>query len=422
MRLLATLLAKDLRRMRRNPLPWLIHLAMPLLITALIGLAFGRGSGDEAGLGRIEFAVVDEDASPLMQMLRGALNQGQASERLAPVFLDRAAAMARLEADQISAVVVIPAHFSRDYLTGSAPVTLELVKNPARSIHPAVLEELLGALVTGLNALARNLQSEFPAWREVFDGGADHRRVAELIVRGGDKLQTWRRYLDPPLIGYAKEVKAAPATTGGTAAGFNLFGYVLAGLATMFLLFLASTGMADLHHELAARTFERYHTLQQRLAPFLVGKLVFVVVMLLGCGAIMLGGGGLLFGIRWQHPGVLVLLVTGYAVFAAGFMAVFAALIPDRRRADALTNIVAMAVGLAGGCAFPPQGLPDFLRHYITPGLPSYWLAEGIRQLEFGRGPFAWGWTLLGLLLLGAALLGLAAALFRRRFAAGLRA
>lgn len=419
MRLLVTLLAKDLRRARRNPLPWLIHLAMPLLITALLGLAFGRSGGDGTGLGRIEFAIVDEDDSMVTRFLRGALNQDVARERLAPVFLDRPAALARLNEDSLSAVVIIPPHFTRDYLAGTNAVTLELVKNPARSIHPTVIEELLGVLVTGLNALSRNLASEFPAWREAFTGGLDHRRLAVLIERGGDRIESFRRHLDPLAIGYQQEARAGAAPAGPA---FNVFGYALAGLATMFLLFLATHGMTSLLRELEGRTFERYHTLHQSLAPFLLAKLVFTVVMLLLGGAIMLGGGGLIFGIPWRQPGAIVLLVLAYATFAGGFMACFAALVPDVRRADALANVAAMALGLAGGCAFPPQGLPTFLREHLMPWLPTHWLAERLRELQSAPEPVAWLGTAAALLLLGTALTGVAAWLFRRRFAAGLRA
>lgn len=416
--MLRTLIAKDLRRAWRNPLPWLIHLAMPLLITALIGLAFGR-SGESGGLGRIKFALVDEDDSPLTQFLRGGLNQGEGAKYLDPVVLDRAAALAQINANQLSAAVIIPLHFTRDYLTGRAPVTLELVKNPAQSIHPAVLEELLGALVTGLNAVSRNFQSEFPDWQAVFKGESDYRRVADLIVRAGDKFKALRQYLDPPLVMYTKEVRTNESKPGP---GFNLFGYLLVGLATMFFLFLATNGMADLQRELAQGTFERYHTLRHRLWPFLAAKALFVVIAVLLGAAIMLGGGGAIFRIHWQHPWVMAALVLAYAGFSAGMVALFAALVPDERRSNALANIVAMGIGLAGGCAFAPEQLPTFLREHISPLLPSFWMTETLRNLEFGNGTATWGWVIFKLVAVAAVLLGLAAALFRRRLAQGLRA
>jgi len=89
---LRVLLAKDLRRAWRNPLPWLINLIVPLAMTAMLGLIFGGSSGGGA-LGRIRFAVVDEDQSALSRILRGAANQDKAGEHLEPVFMEREAAM-----------------------------------------------------------------------------------------------------------------------------------------------------------------------------------------------------------------------------------------------------------------------------------------------------------------------------------------
>lgn len=420
--MLRALLAKDLRRAWRNPLPWLIHLLVPLCMTALIGLAFG-GKSDSGALGRIRFAVVDEDDSMLTRFLRGAVSQREGGEYLEPVFLDRAAALRQITDNQLSAALIIPTNFTRNYLTGRAAVSLELIKNPAQSIHPAVLEELCGAVVTAMNAVARNFQSEFPDWQAVAEGRSDHRQIAALIERAGDKLQAARKFINPPLVSYEKEARAAKATGGpsGGGAEFNLFGYLLVGLAAMFLLFLAGNGMTDLHCEFRQRTFERYQTLQQQLFPFVAGKALFVMVLLALCSAVMLGGGGLIFRMHWQHPVALVLLTLGYAFFAAGLMAVLVALVSEERLANVLQNIAGMGLGIAGGCVFPPQQLPAFLRDHISPLLPSYWYAETLRSLEFGAG-LVWWPVLLKLIGVSTLLIGLAAFLFRRRFKTGLRA
>src|SRR5438128_8793679 len=71
---LGILLWKDLRRAWRNPVGWLVFLAVPLVITGLIGAIFGPKSNTSA-LGRIRFAVVDEDDSVLTKFLRGGLSQ-----------------------------------------------------------------------------------------------------------------------------------------------------------------------------------------------------------------------------------------------------------------------------------------------------------------------------------------------------------
>jgi ABC-type multidrug transport system permease subunit len=429
--MLRVLLAKDLRRARRNPLPWLINLIVPLAMTALIGMVFGGKSGSGA-LGRIRFAVVDEDKSVLSDFLRGSANQNEGGKHLEPVFMERADALREINANKISAVLIIHTNFMRNYLTAREPVSLDLIKNPAESIHPAVLEELLGAVVTGLNAISRNFNSEFPDWQAVFEGKGDYHRVSFLIERAGDKLKTAKKYINPPLVSYEKE---APATHQTSAAGNSaqsgkstgdglggVFAFLLIGLSAMFLLFLGQNAMTDLHREVRYRTFERYQTLRDSLTPFIVGKVLFAVVMLLLCSAVMLGGGGLIFRVHWQHPVVLLVLALGYAGFTAAFFAVLVALVPDERRAALLNNIAGMALGIVGGCAFPAKQLPAFLRDHVTPWMPSNWFVETARNLQSSGENVAWGFVLLKLAALSVILIALAALLFRRKFKTGLRA
>ncbi len=432
--MLRALLAKDLRRAWRNPLPWLINLLVPLVMTALIGLVFG-GHSDNGALGRIRFAVVDEDQSLLSDFLRGSSNQREGGKYLEPVVLDRDEAMRQILDDKLSAAVIIPTNFMRNYFLGREAVSLELIKNPAQSVHPAVLEELLGAVVTAMNAIARNFKSEFPEWQAVFEGKADYHKVSTLIERAGDKLKTVKDYVNPPLISYTKEDgtdagngNSKDGATNKTTAGksskdppYAVFAYLLIGMTAMFLVFLAGNGMTDLHREIRLRTMERYHSLHQQLLPFVISKVVFAVVMLLICSAVMLGGGGLVFRVQWQQPVAMAALALGYACFITGLVAVLVALVPDEHRATALITVVGMTFALVGGSMFPANQLPAFLRNHITPLLPSAWFVEAARNIEFGATNVAWGLVTLKMIGLGAMLIGLAAFLIRRRFSKGMQ-
>ena len=423
--MLRVLLAKDLRRASRNPLPWLINLLVPLLMTGLIGLVFG-GRSDSGALGRIRFAVVDEDRTMLSDLLRGAANQRDGGQHLEPVFMDRGEAMRQILDNQLSAAVIIPTNFMRNYFRGRDTVSLELVKNPAQSVGPAVLEELLGGVVTAMNAIARNFRSEFPEWEAVFEGKEDYHKVSALIDRAGDKLKTVKEYVDPPLVSYSKEDGADKAAAGKSPANkepaYGIFAYLLIGMAGMFLVFLASNSMNDLHREIRLRTMERYNTLHQQLLPFVASKVVFVMVTLWICSAVMLGGGGLVFRVHWLQPVAMAALTLGYTCFMAGFIAVLVALVPDEHRATSLNTVAGMTLALVGGCMFPARQLPAFLRDHITPLLPSEWFVDTARSLESGATNVAWGWVVLKLAVTGAALIGLAVFLFRRRFSRGMLA
>lgn len=426
------LLAKDLRRTWRNPLPVLINLALPLCVTGLVGLAFG-GKSDGGALGRIRFALVDEDKTILSDLLRGSANQREGSKYLDPVLLERDEAMRQINDNKISAVVVIPTNFTHHYFSGRDSVSVELIKNPAQSIHPAVMEELLGALVTALNAVARNFQSEFPDWQAVIEGKRDYKQIAGLIERAGDKLKRVGQFVNPPLVVYEKQSTADPEGRNDASANISpsdakkrnpsseVFGFLLPGMAGMFLLFLASNAMTDLHREMRQRTLARYHTLHHQLAPFIATKVIFAVVVLVLCSVILLTGGALLFGVDWRSPVPLALLTLGYSGFAAGLMAVLVALIPDERKASALNTVIAMGLALAGGCMFPPQALPAFLGRNITPLLPTHWFVDTARNLQYSGSEAPWVLALVKLSVVSVVLMLLAALLFRRQLRAGVQ-
>jgi ABC-2 type transport system permease protein len=417
---LRTLLAKDLRRAWRNPVPWIVSIAVPLLITALIGLAFGPQAGG-GGLGRISLALVDEDDSPLTRFIRGALSGQEAGKYLDARLLERAEALRSVTDNEIAAVVIIPRGFTKDYLSGGRPVALELVKNPAQAIHPAVVEEALGLLVSALNAIAHTLGDDLAEWGAILDGASrfDFDAASRLLRQTGDRLTPAKPYLSPPLVSYQGETRAK---TSAPAQAWSIFAFLLVGMAAMFLLYMADNAMRDLYRELRFHTLERFQTLHEGLLVLIAGKAAFAIAVVLVGALILLGGGALLFRFAWRQPFALFVLVVTYALFAAGFMGLLAALAGKERRADILNNVIVMVISLAGGCMFPPQQLPALLRDHVTPLLPTAWFASAARALQ--EGAASTDWVLAGARLagLGALMLVLAAALFRRRLRTGARA
>lgn len=416
---LLSLLAKDLRRAWRNPIPWLVSLAVPFVITALIGAAFGpRASG--AGLGRITLALVDEDDSPLTRFVRGALGGQEAGKFLDLRVLGREEALRRITNNEFAAVVVIPKGFTTDYLAGR-PIVLEVVKNPAQAIHPAIVEEGLGLLVTALNAVARTLGDELAEWGPILTGTErpDLGDMSRLLQRTGDRLAPAKSYLSPPLVSFQGETRAKTSAPGQA---WSLFAFLLVGMGAMFFLFMADNAMRDLYRELRFRTLERFQTLHEGLFALIAGKAVFSVAVVLAGALILFGGGALVFRFAWKQPIALVVLVLAYALFAAGFMGLLAALAGKERRADILNNVIVMVVSLVGGCMFPPQQLPALLREHVTPLMPTAWFAGAARAAQDNPAYLGWVGDAGRLAACGVVLLLLAAFLFRRRLQRGVQA
>lgn len=434
--MIPTLLAKDLRRARRNPVPYLVHLLVPLVITGLLGMVFSGGQG-RAGLGRIRLAVVDEDTNAVTSMLRGAMNQPNDRVPLDVRFLPRDEALQAVTNGEVAAALILPRGFTSRYLGGEEPVSLELVKNPAQSIHPAIIEEFAAATTTLLEALARLAGPDLQDWRSLLTPGRNPslRDIADQLGRTGDRLESVFRRLNPPPVTFIRATEEAgpgdaqasegSAVTPRTRTDPGIFAFLLPGMAAMFLVFIADVAMRDLQREIQQRTFERYCTLPGSPSLFVLSKVLLTLAIVGIAAFILLGIGPLLFGFRWARPAAVTVLAAGYCMFCGGLMAALAGVLGGDRRSEVVANLLGMGLALAAGCAFPASQLPPLLRDHVTPWLPPAWFIDAVRATQRGgAGDAAAVWIMpaLALLLIGLGLSGAAGWLLRRRLARGLRA
>lgn len=383
------LLKKDLRRARRNPWPYLINLALPFVITMIIGLAFGN-SGSGQGIGKIKIGITDEDDGVLGQILANSFSQGDAQDFMSPVFLKREEALNQIQANELSAVLIIPENFTTRYLEGDAPPPLELVKNPAQRYHPAIMEEFLGIIVEGLNVVSRNFKDEIPEIVELAktDGYPDMIGLAAVLVKLGVKFKKAEDFLFPPLITFTETTERDEENEKN--AGFNIFAFLLPMLSSVFLLYLADGSVRDIYKELSGKTLPRIKTVHYHLLPVVISKCVLAVITGIVGSAIWFIGGGLAFQIEWQAPGPIILLVIAYSICAAGFMAVLVGLFRTEKQAETLISLVILGIAFLGGGFIQVDAMPEFIREQISPWMPNYWFIQSVQSLQFERGNAIW--------------------------------
>src|SRR2546426_1032735 len=141
-------------------------------------------------------------------------------------------------------------------------------------------------------------------------------------------------------------------------------------MAAMFLLFLADHAIRDLYREVTARTLDRFRTLHDRLLPFVISKVVLAMAVVVLGSIVMFGGGVLMFGIHWQRPLAMAVVILAFGLFGSGFMAFIAALARNERRANAVNGVIVMCLSFVGGSFFPARQLPPLFRDHLSPLMP----------------------------------------------------
>jgi ABC-type multidrug transport system permease subunit len=295
---------------------------------------------------------------------------------------------------------------------------LELVKNPAQGFLPVIIEEIVLLLGELLNAFSRNLSEELAEIREAIDGD----EVPDPVLMGAvaqkifTKFQNASDYLFPPIIQTEDEERKKEEEQGPS---ISVFAYLLPAIAAVFLLFLADIGIRDLFDEERLRTLQRYRTLHANTFPLVLSKTLLAMSVVLASAFILLGIGGLVFGIAWRNPIAIIALCITYAAYAAGLLTALAALVGTEKRANVVNTIAIFIVGFLGGSMMPIDNLPSAITDTLSPYMPTYWFGQTIVKLQSGEAD----WTMMALkmLVLGTVLVLVATRLVNRRLAKGIR-
>jgi ABC-2 type transport system permease protein len=389
MRLLAHLVAKDLKRKFRSPLGLIAVLCFPLLFAGMIAMAFGKGDS----IPKVRMLVDNEDDGLLANGVASAFTSQQASRYFDGKTVTAAQGRALMEQGKASALLTIPKRFTNDVLDGK-PTSLRLLRNPSEGILPEIAEQFTGALTDVLDGGRRVFDKPIADLRPFLsDDGkapadADVIAISLAVKRA---IEGMSGLVNPPAIALESEmfdsVTASPerkAKPGGDAPS-SIFLLVLPGIAVYGLFLVADQGMRDIMTERTLGTLRRQLAGPVTGESIILGKAVYTAV--LAAMAILVIGavGAAMLRSPVSIPGFLV-LSCALVVAVTGTTAVIYGVARTERQASTLGNMIFVAMGFLGGGFIRVEGLPAAVRG-IAPFTPLYWGAQGYRALlENGAG------------------------------------
>jgi len=451
------MVAKDLRRRLRTPVGLIVLLIFPLVFAGMVGMAFSPSTGSDSALPVITILVVDHDGDLLANALQNATGNEEFSRRFDLKWIEEEDEARRMmDNGEASALLILPENFTADLLDGKQ-ATLTLIKNPAESILPQVVEEMTGVLGvfldTGVRILGEPLKTGSETFKGVDKDGSlfpDNQALVALTLQAADKIRPISRYVFPPAVTFEtvsesdldpaallaaaapdtiedlrkRQAAAAGEEVAGDAAaddgGFNIFAVLLPMVSLMSILFMSDNGMRDLLAEEKAGTLTRQFASPAGVGRVLAGKIVLSLVI---CAAAMLllAVAGMTLG--WiptsislagsvLQVGAIALAATGLSSFVYGFAR-------SERSASTFQSALVMGMSMLGGSMVPYNQMPDFLKA-MAPYTVNYWGIRGLTDLT-ARGLGAADVVQEAAVLLGIGLLGMSIGWWRlsRRYALG---
>ncbi|MGB7295419.1 MAG: ABC transporter permease [Candidatus Aminicenantales bacterium] len=404
------ILRNDIRRHLKAPLVILIFIAIPLVMTGLIGLVFGPRSEDSR-LPPIPVLLVDQDKGFVAKLLLGAFDVDEIKRMFQVTVTGEAEGRKRMDAGKASAMVVIPERFTLDLLE-IKPVTLTVVKNPAEQFLPDVVEEFMNTMAVMLSGVVQAFADEATGIRAMLDSPLDSiswEALAPELGKAQKKMIAAGKYLDPLLIRLKEEETQAAGARTFTRT--DLFSAILPGMAIMFLLFIVQTVMRDILSEREDGKLRRMMTTPLRpleivSARLLGGWIVGMIVLL-----VMAAAGTLIFRVKWGPFGYFLILGAAACFWTAALFGLLHALFRNRNQAGALSAPIILAFSLFGGSMMSPEAMPRAFRA-VGVLTPNRWFIDGAELIRDGRFP----WSSLAVLAAsGLILMALAVWALRRK-------
>lgn len=411
MRRLLLILGNDVRRHLKAPWVIVIFMAIPLLMTALIGVIFAP-QNDSGELPPIRVLLVDLDKSLASKLILGSFDVDQMKKMFQVTVTDETDGARRMKRGQASAMVVIPKGFTLDLLDAK-PTTLRVVKNPSEQFLPDVVEEFMATMGVMLSGVVQAFSEEVRGLRAMFDGPVDRipwDRLGPEFGKAQKKVSAAAKYLDPLLIGLKDEETNAPGAKP-QATMKDIFSIILPGMAFMFLLFIVQTLMRDILSEREDGKLRRMMTTPLRPLELILARIASGWIMGLAVLLIMVAFGTWVFRVTWGPFGPFLLLAVTASFWTAAFFALFHALVRNRNQAGAIGAPIILAFSLFGGSMMNVEVMPKAFRA-VGILTPNRWFIDGAALVREGRFPLT---SLIVLLGSGLVLLALAVPALRRR-------
>ena len=371
---------KDLRRHLRDPAALALWVAMPLMIGGLLMLLI---SGTEKGPPRPHLLVADEDGGWVGDLVTRAFATGRARKFLEVEEAETGEGRQRMRRGEASALLIIPAGFSRAVLRDQ-PTKLLLVTNPAQRILPQIVKEGLDIVVEMIFYLHRLAGPELHELLADLPDPAERisdEQISRIGTSINDRAQGVAKYLSPPVIELASTVDRPPveSSTGGTA---RVADHFLPSVLFMSLLFMAGNLSGDVWRERDQGTLRRAACTPASTTALLAGKALASFVVIFAGTLVVLMAGMLYLKLPLAR---LPLAAIWSALAGAAFFLLFLAIqlfATNQRAGTVLTNSVIFPLMFLGGSFFPFDSMPGWMAA-VGRRTPNGWALGRLEEILF---------------------------------------
>jgi ABC-2 type transport system permease protein len=345
---------------------WLFFLILPIFFTLVLAGGTG-GSGDA----RVRLVVVDQAQSSLSAELLTALDQSSA---IRPDVLPLDKAEKEFSSRNASAVLVIPADFDQEHLRqGNLSLDLRQQPNNVNAQVAAQTVQATAGRIASAVQIARTTVAEAERLRPFESEAAKDASFsaalgeAQALLGSAPDRVTTAEGSTPDPIEYDPR--------GNSSAGQLI--------TWSFIPLLALSAMFA--YERQKGTLRRLLITPTRRATYLLGTITGQVATAMVQMLLLVLFGALVMKLDWGHsPAALAVMLLTSTLAAAALGTTLGTFVKTESQASGLSIMLGMVMALLGGCWYPIELFPEFVRTAVKI-LPTSWAMQGLLDIVVRR-------------------------------------
>jgi len=400
---------KDLLQILRDRNSFFLLLVVPLVLIAVIGLAFGNLFGSGSSQITITVAVSNQDSGVVGKTIVNALHVNTDKLQITVKQYNDPSQVTDQVANNssVNAGIVIPAGTTDKLIaaaqTGTTPTNLvqfyALPSNndPRATIVQNIVSGVLGAQFAGTSAVGQVYSVCNQPGNHCVQSSIDVQSIATTVgqarATGGSS--------------------AVQVLTAGKAVTINSFDQLVPGYAIFFALFGINAAAATILQEKEDGTFRRLLIAPIQKYALLGGKLLAQFILTLAQLVILFGIGYFAFHLHFGSFPAVILLLIGTSFAATGLGILLVSVVKTRRQLNPIVTLVVILTSAIGGAWWPLFLEPAWMQQFAKIGITA-WAMEGLNGVMILGKDFAQvAPDILGLLAYGLICFVIALRLFR---------
>jgi ABC-2 type transport system permease protein len=341
---------------------WLFFLILPIVFTVV--LAGGTsGSGDA----RIRLVVVDQANSPLSAQLLTALGE---SEAVRPEVLPLDKAESEFSQRRVSAVLIVPPEFDLAHLQ-QGTMALELRQQP-NSMNAMVASRAVMAVISRIGSAVAIATSSVAEAERIQPFASDAARQAYFEASLQEAQAQMSVAPDRVTVAQGSTPDQVEYDPRANSSAGQLITWV-------FIPLMGISGMFA--YERQKGTLRRLLTTPTQKATYLLGTIAGQVATALVQMLLLVVFGILVLNLSWGHaPAALAVVLVASALAAAALGTTLGTFVKTEGQAAGLSWMLGMVMALLGGCWYPIELFPQFVRTAVKV-LPTSWAMQGMLDI-----------------------------------------